>query len=603
MKFYLLLLFTFVYALDVFAAADAHDKEWLRLLNYKKGIFGYKSEADGKDFFLSAHGKTNPEEELATNIDQIFSPLSKDIDKHARCRFPARAYYLSKKLNKPLPPEKQCLEFEKFKNSFEAESLSLVFSAYYINNPSSTFGHTFLRVNKKDNNEFSQNTELLDLGVNFAANPWTKNPIVYTFGGMVGLFPGVFSTLPYYYKVREYNDFESRDLWSYKLNLTKDEIDQFIRHLWELGQTHFDYFFFTENCSYHILTAIEAAAPRYDLSEKLPSWAIPSDTILVAEHTPGFITDVHYRPSARNIFLQRYSNLSDVDKKEFLKMKPLEEKSQVDLVDTNLDWMEYKNYKDLQNKNSVAFKTKEELLMKRTEFPPQQGDLEVRIPDYKPHEGHPSMRLGIETGDSENFNFYQKYHLRFALHDLMDPDYGYPENMQIEFFNFIFKSYDDLKKWNLDRWTFVSVKSLAPFQEFEKKPSWDLQFGIKSYSDDQCAYCQGGYISNSWGLAYDVFPKATFYAYATGDLSYSQKYKDEGFRALVGPKLGVLYKPKIDFKFQLEGTWYYDPFQEYDSYVTEFSLRKALSIEYAIGASAKIENDVREGSVQFFYYH
>lgn len=616
MKLYILLLLlipSFASASNDVSSKDlAASKEWLRLLNYKKNILGgYSSEADGKTFFLTTDGKTNPLGELLALKQELLSRKVVTND-HARCRFPARSTLISQKLNIPLAPEKNCTEFQKFKESFDAESISLVFSAYYINNPSSTFGHTFLRVNKRRDKNSSQNTELLDLGVNFAANPWTKNPLIFTFGGIIGLFPGIFSTMPYYYKVREYNDFDSRDLWSYKLNLTPAEIDQFIRHLWELGQTYYDYFFFTENCSYHIFTALEAAAPRFDLTEKLPYWAIPSDTILVANHTPGLVNDIHFRPSARNVFLARYYALSDKEQEAFLSYRDsnsvdlppgLDADSQLKLVDTNLDWMEYKYSNDLQNKNSPQTLKKNQLLMKRTDYPPQTKDLQVLAPLYKPHEGHSSMRFGLESGYSEAFESFQRYHVRFALHDWIDPDFGYPENMQIEFFNLIFQSREDFKKWDLNNWTFVSVKSLAPFEKFEKKPSWELLFGIKSYQDDQCEYCQAGYLINSWGIAYDLFPHTTFYAFATGDLSFSQKYKDEEFRVIVGPKIGVLFKPRIDFKAQLEGTWYWDPFQEYDSYEAEFSLRKALSIEYAIGASAKVRNDVTEGSVQFFWYH
>lgn len=611
MKFYVLLLLLIS---SFSAAADdlGYSKEWLRLLNYKKNIFGgYTSEADGKNFFLTPNGKTNPSDEFQALKAALLSQETVTND-HIRCRFPARSTFIAQKLNIPLTPESKCPEFEKFKNSFDAESVSLVFSAYYINNPSSTFGHTFLRVNRKRNKNSSQNTELLDLGVNFAANPWTNNPMIFTFGGIIGLFPGIFSTMPYYYKVREYNDFDSRDLWSYKLNLTPNEIDQFVRHLWELGQTYYDYFFFTENCSYHIFTALEAAAPRFDLTKNLPYWAIPSDTILVAAHTPQLVNDIHFRASARNVFLARYSALNDKEQDAFLKYKDTDSAnlpigfnrdSELKLVDTNLDWIEYKYSNELQNKKSPQFLKKNELLIKRTEYPPETEYLKIKDPSYKPHEGHPSMRYGLEPGYSETFKSFQRYHIRFALHDWMDPDFGYPENMQIEFFNVILQSNQDFKKWNIDNWTFISVKSLAPFEKFEKKPSWELLFGIKSYQDEQCEYCQAGYITNSWGIAYDFFPHTTFYAFVTGDASFSQKYRDESVRMIVGPKLGVLFKPRIDFKVQLEGAWYWDPFQEYYSYESEFSLRKALSIEYAIGVSAKVRNDITEGSVQFFWYH
>lgn len=617
MKFFFCILILISFGINVSASSledtvseVAFSTEWLRLLNYKKTLLGgYDSEADGENFFLTPNGKKDPKGELQALVFELMSRKAV-TDDHARCRFPARSQFVSQKFGIPLPSEKNCIELHKFRQSFDAESISLVFSAYYINNPSSTFGHTFLRVNRKRDGNSSEDTELLDLGVNFAANPWTENPIIYTFGGIIGTFPGIFSTTPYYYKVREYNDFESRDLWSYKLNLTPDELSRFLDHLWELGQTHYDYFFFTENCSYHIFTALEAAAPRFTLSERLPYWAIPSDTILIANQTEGLIGDIHFRPSARNIFLSRYNKLNKEEKEEFLRTKDdpeytpssLPQDSQLKLIDTYVDWMEYKSFLKLQDKQSQESKKKNQLLIARTKFPPQKEDIKVETPAYKPHEGHPSMRYGLEVGYHDVFETFQRLHVRFALHDLMDPDFGYPGNMQIEFFNIQIQTYDDFKKWDLHQWTMVSVKSLTPFEEFERKLSWELLFGVKSYTDDQCSYCQGGYVSTSWGIAANLLPKATFYILATGELSYSEKYLDDQVRALVGPKMGVLYKPRDDFKFQLEGTWFWDPFQEYDSYQSEFTMRKALKKDYAFGLSAKSLNDTVEGSLQLYIY-
>jgi hypothetical protein len=34
---------------------------------------------------------------------------------------------------------------------------------------------------------------------------------------------GEYSLMPYYRKVKEYGDFESRDLWEYELNLSPEE--------------------------------------------------------------------------------------------------------------------------------------------------------------------------------------------------------------------------------------------------------------------------------------------------------------------------------------------------------------------------------------------
>src|SRR5205085_2119317 len=91
--------------------------------------------------------------------------------------------------------------------------------------------------------------DLLDYGVDYSATADTSNPVLYAFKGIFGFFPGTFHIFPYYYKVREYNDYESRDLWEYDLSLTPQQVTMLVAHLYELGATYFDYYYIDENCS------------------------------------------------------------------------------------------------------------------------------------------------------------------------------------------------------------------------------------------------------------------------------------------------------------------------------------------------------------------
>ena len=72
------------------------------------------------------------------------------------------------------------------------------------------------------------------------ANVTVSNGALYAVLGLVGGFTGSWSNLPYYYKVREYNNFEARDLWSYDLNLRPDEVALFNRYNREY-QTRFGF--------------------------------------------------------------------------------------------------------------------------------------------------------------------------------------------------------------------------------------------------------------------------------------------------------------------------------------------------------------------------
>src|SRR5262249_27241324 len=144
-------------------------------------------------------------------------------------------------------------------------SVTFVFSSYYLNNPASAFGHAFLRINRADDEIPEERRQLLDYAIDYTAQVDTDNPIVYALKGIFGLFPGTFRKIPFYFKVREYNDYESRDLWEYELDLDEHQRKLLLAHVWELGSTFFPYYYVTANCAYAILAAIEAADPSFEL--------------------------------------------------------------------------------------------------------------------------------------------------------------------------------------------------------------------------------------------------------------------------------------------------------------------------------------------------
>ena len=47
----------------------------------------------------------------------------------------------------------------------------------------------------------------------------TDNGLLFAVYGLIGRFPAGFSVMPYYLKVQEYTNMESRDLWEYRLRL------------------------------------------------------------------------------------------------------------------------------------------------------------------------------------------------------------------------------------------------------------------------------------------------------------------------------------------------------------------------------------------------
>ncbi|OAD23791.1 hypothetical protein THIOM_000370, partial [Candidatus Thiomargarita nelsonii] len=67
---------------------------WLKLLHYERN----NSVVLTKNFFISSNGRNNPSAELSATINAYFAPWDGNMDEHARCRFPARYFWLSQQL-------------------------------------------------------------------------------------------------------------------------------------------------------------------------------------------------------------------------------------------------------------------------------------------------------------------------------------------------------------------------------------------------------------------------------------------------------------------------------------------------------------------------
>ncbi|HRY30545.1 MAG TPA: DUF4105 domain-containing protein, partial [Elusimicrobiota bacterium] len=238
----------------------ARDISWIRLLHYRRSLLGgWKSQVDGDSFFLSPKGKTQPAGELEATLRAFFQPAPADPQTlHPQCQFPARYAWLKSQLrfDPARLPEIRNARFEEWHARIDPGSVTAVFASSYLNNPASMYGHTFLRVNQAGR---KTDEPLTDYCINFAADTPERSGVIFAAKGLLGAYPGRFTTTPYYMKVQQYNNIESRDLWEYTLSLTPEQTDRLARHLWEFGSTYFDYYFLTENCSYQLLPLLEVA--------------------------------------------------------------------------------------------------------------------------------------------------------------------------------------------------------------------------------------------------------------------------------------------------------------------------------------------------------
>lgn len=500
----------------------SEDRTWRKLMHFEPTMFGgLESQVDGDDFFFSSQGKVDLKAELEATIDAFFSTPKNDLEKEEKflsfCRFPARWSWVKKKIaGRSLElPHVNCPRFERFKNTLRGPSASLVFSSYYLNNPSSAFGHTFLRVNKAPA-EDGKRYELLDYGLNYAANKDTDNGFVFAFSGLFGLLSGSFTATPYYYKVREYSNAESRDLWEYELNLTPETVDHMIEHIWELGATRINYWYLSENCSYHMFSILEAADSKIDLVSRLKKFVIPSDTVQVLYQVPGLVKSVHFRPSIRTELLTRAKDLTSEEMKLVLELihtqkipdglKNIPALSQARILDTAVDYIDFKYAYDVQVAGSEMLKFKSVLLSARSQVDVISEAIKIEIPELeKPHEAHGSRRIGIGyLNDQERPSRYLLDY-KFALHDQLDPIQGYPEYAQITFFNLQASVEESSHTLALEEWTLFEVLSTLPLSNLQNDMSWRFRVSTERVRNENCDFCRwsgaSGGAGGSWALA------------------------------------------------------------------------------------------------------
>ncbi len=537
--------------------------EWHRLLHDRKSLMGHwTSEASGQNFFVAPDGRKNPAAELEATLAGFFSTEKRKLEgrnvpaQSVRCQFPARFEWLDQELHfSNLFPHQDCKEWEEFRDRVAAKSVTIVFSSFYSGNPGSTFGHSLLRLNKSNGADGSEHHQLLDYGVNYAAEQTVSNPLLYSLYGLIGVFHGSFTNIPYYYKVREYGDFESRDLWEYDLDLTPAEVARVIEHLWELGTTYFDYYFLSANCSYHMMTLIEAAAPRTHLVERAPFYVIPTDTVkaFFADH---LVRKTHFRASLYSQFNARRARLSRDEENELLKLvksdrsqahpsvllppEMLIPDSRARIADAYMDYVDLQYAKEIYKKEEAYTAPKDALLLARSRLPMTPPLEFLTTPVANPNDGHPSARMMLIRSENQNRGGATDFEIRSALHDLIDPPNGLPD-ADIDFFRLDLRLWDRPQTLQIQNAVLFGVGTYRPLDDYTRKSSWRGKIGLQRVDDARCDNCTAGGAWGGYGYSVNVhfgFETLT-YALIDAEGFTSPGFVADKFTLRGGPTLGL----------------------------------------------------------------
>lgn len=545
----------------------AEQREWQLLLHYRKGLWGgYESEQDDPGFFLSLNGKSDPSAELAATLTQFFSAeLVGRSRQPAQCAFIARYHWLKEQLQfdpAHLSPI-TCERFDRWYEDFEVQSLSLIFPSAFLNNPASMFGHTLFRVDQKGQTE---QTRLLAYTINYAADVPPDAGLAYPIRGIFGSYKGYFSTIPYYLKVQQYRDIENRDIWEYRLNLTENQLRRFLMHAWELGNAYFDYFFFKENCSYHILALLDYADPGLHLTDEFVGWTVPADTIRLVVSKPGLVSGITYRPSRstvikrkreslpaveRNLAHRMTQDLGELTSPAFTRLVPAK---QAFLLDLASDYLRYRiettdsSNPEWKDRNKAVLTARSQLRIPSEEFT-------VRPFAKQPELGHKTHRVAIGGGWRNNDTF-EEATVRGGYHDLLDPEVGYTPDAQIEMASITVRHYNRADQTRVERATLLNLLSLSPIDSVFHAPSWKLNIGMNTIRHHECQLCNNGLFNAGIGGAKELrlLNREVLFAFVETEANISKAY-DEMHRVGGGGTVGMLADLTERWKFMATGSY------------------------------------------------
>ena len=545
----------------------AGEREWHLLLHYRENLLGgHTSEQDDPGFFMSPIGKTDPQAELDATLNQFFSDELVGRSKQpAQCAFIARYEWLKQRLafDETRLSSQPCERFERWFADFEAQSITLIFPSAFLNNPASMFGHTLLRVDQRGQTD---STRILAYTINYAADVPPDAGMAYPIRGIFGGYRGYFSTIPYYLKVQEYRDIENRDIWEYRLNFTEYQVRRFLMHAWELGNASFDYFFFKENCSYHLLALLDYADPTLHLTDEFLFWTVPADTVRLIASKPGLVSGIAYRPSRSNVIRRKRESLpseereiahlltTDVGELKSAALSRLEPMRQTFLLDLASDYLRYRidttdePPPELKERNRAVLTARSQLRIPSQEF--------TVLPFAKqPELGHKTSRASVGAGWRNNDTF-EEITVRAGYHDLLDPEVGYTPDAQIEMASVSLRHYNRVDQTRIERATLANVLSLSPIDSVFHAPSWKINVGMQTVRHQGCQLCSNGVMNGGIGGAIEsrLLKREVLFAFAEAEANYSRAYQ-ERHRTGGGGTVGMLADVTDRWKIMATGTY------------------------------------------------
>lgn len=482
----------------------AGDPTWLKLLHYERGK--KKSAVLTDSFFLSPNGRTCPSCELNATIKAYFTAWEGDCNNHARCKFPARYYWLSQKLSLPdyNLKEPKCRRLNKWALFDKVQSVSLLLVSGYFGNPASTFGHALLKLNT---NSVDDEFGLFDTTLNYgAAVPEKENALLYVIRGLLGGYKAGFSDKYFYSEDLVYSRTEFRDMWNYKLILSDYERTLLILHIWEIIGNKFDYYFLDKNCAYKLAELVDLVI-KEGLLTHLRFWYVPVELFYRLNDIDKermklsegkLIESISFIPSAQRKLYHQLKLLKPEELDTFntivqegietlpKHLSKLEMERQIFVLDSLLAYQQYRLVARDPEANRERRKFKDQILLARLQLPIHPKPY-LKIHELpSPAEGSRPMVFGIGMG-SEGDN---KNYLRLNWSPFKQEMIGKNslEGDELVVFDFALGLFEGKNKAFLDKFEVLRILNLNTLSVKimgESQWSWQLRAALNRIKDDE----------------------------------------------------------------------------------------------------------------------
>lgn len=530
---------------------------WRQLLYYDEGLFSIKSKADGESFFLAKDGVSNPRSEMFADIEALLSKVEKGNEKqHFACRFPARTLFLNHALAMDHEDfhQIQCKDYATFKESFKAKGISLVYATTNMNEPASMFGHIMLLFNQDDDDLMD------DLVVSYGANP-NEGALAQAYKGVFGGYQGFIEVSTFKQKMIFYNQVEQRNLWSLRLKSTSDALERMIAHLWEFNQTHFDYYYFDENCAYYNQHVLQVAYPDLKLTDDLGAFVLPSESVYELLKYEDLITNVYFFSAIKNVF---EGGMAQVDDQGKSTIKALADQPNLPIPKPNASLHLDQNRYDATILKSALHLYWTKIYQQKMKASPEDFKisqvLEQRLvatgidplltePDFT----NPSIGLKphaiLSGGGFHGQKAFGHLQFRPLLHTLSEGPLSYAPFSEIQFLSATLRtSFDSVNLW-LDQVTLASAYSFNQWKYGLYPKSWSFDIGSRKLDrEGKKGYAQSIDVNIGVSLALGNFGAFTI---LTGIAPEWLLYADQNYRLGGTAQAVLILYPHTRYSFSL----------------------------------------------------